>query len=72
MTALQKTKNAAKKATDNYYKPTPKKWRKIGDSFQDLSFIIGGLVIFTSSPIIGFAAMAVGRIGKILTNFASE
>ena len=64
----------------NYYKPTPAKWRKIGDSILATSVFItsGGLLafdmlnqIFTAKElkvIIG-CAFALGVIGKFLTNF---
>jgi uncharacterized PurR-regulated membrane protein YhhQ (DUF165 family) len=64
----------------NYYKPTPKKWRQIGDAILGTSVFIttGGLLafdtlqqIFTPKElkiIIG-CAFALGVIGKFLTNF---
>lgn len=61
-----------KETTKGYYKATPKKWRKIGDAIQDISIIIGSFTAITASPLIGIIAIAAGRIGKIITNFASE
>ena len=61
----------AKQATDKYYKPTPKKWRKIGDALQDVGIIVGSITVFTV-PWVGVLSIALGRIGKIITNFASE
>jgi len=61
-----------KKIKGEYYKPTPKKWRKIGDAIQDLGIIIGSLTAVTASPLIGIIAIGIGRLGKIITNFASE
>ena len=67
----------------NYYKPTPKKWRKVGDAFLAVGVFItsGGLLafdtlsqIFTAKElkvIIG-AAFALGVAGKFLTNFFKE
>lgn len=69
---MKKVKEITKKATENYYKPTPKKWRKIGDSIMDLSIIISSITAFTTSPIVPVISIIVGRIGKIITNFYSE
>lgn len=60
-----------KKHKDNYYKPTPKKWRKIGDMMQEVSLLGAAIVAIIASPPVWLpvAIMAVGRIGKIITNF---
>jgi hypothetical protein len=63
----------------NYYLPTPKKWRKIGDSLLGCATLItgGGLlafdqlaVIFTTTElriVIG-SAFIIGVVGKFITN----
>ncbi len=64
----------------NYYKPTPKKWRQIGDAILAVGVFVtgGGLMafdtlsqIFTSKElkIIIAAAFILGVVGKFLTNF---
>lgn len=67
----------------NYYKPTPKKWRKIGDAFLAVGVFVtaGGLIEFDKlsqifnakelKVIIGIA-FALGVLGKFLTNFFKE
>ena len=67
----------------NYYKPTPAKWRKIGDSILYVCGAIGatGLIRFDElkdifSPkelkiIIG-AILILGFVGKFITNFFKE
>lgn len=67
----------------NYSKPTPKKWRKIGDSLLACAALIGGggLMAYDNlkdiySPkelkiIIG-ATLFIGIVGKFLTNFFSD
>lgn len=67
------TKQIAQKATENYYKPTPKKMRKIGDAIQDIAIIGSGVVALIASPPawIPVAIFAIGRIGKIITNFST-
>ena len=69
------TKNDIKQiklSNESRKKPTPEKWVKIGDSIQDLSMVVAGASAFTGSPIIPFISLLVGKIGKIITNFASE
>jgi hypothetical protein len=64
----------------NYWAPTPKKWRKIGDALLATSTMItvGGMMqfenlkeIFTLEQIrwLTIAPMILGVIGKFLTNF---
>lgn len=72
-----------KKMTNRYWKPTPKKWRRIGDSLLAVASVlaIGGLWqfdnlkdIFTSTEIKAMIviSIALGVIGKFLTNFFKE
>ena len=63
-----------KQAKENYYKPTPAKWRKIGDAIQDIAIIGGGILALMAAPPawIPVAIMAIGRIGKMITNLATE
>jgi hypothetical protein len=67
----------------NYWKPTPKKWRKIGDSLLAVSTVlsIGGLWQFDNlkdvfAPnelkIMIVLSLVLGVIGKFLTNFFVE
>jgi len=56
---------------DTYYKPTPKIWRKIGDSI----LILGSAITTVSalihlSPYIIVGATVLTALGKIITNFA--
>jgi len=62
------------KALENYYKPTPKKWRIIGDSIQDIAIAAGSIVAMVAAPPawVPVGILILGRIGKIITNFASE
>jgi len=72
-----------KKLQRSYWKPTPKKWRKIGDTFLAVSSVlaIGGLWqfdnlkdIFTPFEIKSMivSSIALGVVGKFLTNFFKE
>lgn len=69
--------------TNNYWKPTPKKWRKIGDSLLAVATLlsVGGLWQFDSLKEIFSAeelkfmiigSIVLGVAGKFLTNFFKE
>lgn len=60
------------KITDNYYKPTPRIWRKIGDSLLTVGSTITGISAFTMPPVVTAIAAGLTCLGKIITNFASE
>ena len=67
----------------SYWKPTPKKWRKIGDTLLAVSSVlaIGGLWqfdnlkdVFTPFEIKAMilSSIVFGVVGKFLTNFFKE
>jgi hypothetical protein len=67
----------------NYWKPTPKRWRKIGDALLAVATLVamGGLFqfdvlkeIFTVEQlrIMISSSIAMGVIGKFLTNFFKD
>ena len=69
--------------TCHYWKPTPKKWRKIGDGLLAAASVIaiGGIWqfetlkdIFTPTELKGLiiASIGLGVVGKFLTNFFKE
>ena len=71
------------KLMKRYWTPTPKKWRKIGDSLLAVSTVlaIGGLWqfdnlkdVFTPNElkIMIVLSLVLGVIGKFLTNFFGE
>jgi hypothetical protein len=57
---------------ENYYKPTPKKWRKIGDSLLAVSSFIAGYGILGNLQWLAIAGLITGVVGKFLTNMFSE
>lgn len=70
-------------ALKNYWKPTPKKWRMIGDTIlATATFVTGGSLIaydqlkeiFTPQEVkvIIASAFILGVVGKFLTNFFKE
>lgn len=72
-----------KKLIKNYYKPTPKKWRKIGDALLASATLVcgGGLLEFDKLKevfsdhelklIIGISFI-IGVVGKFLTNLFTK
>jgi hypothetical protein len=67
----------------NYWKPTPKKWRRLGDSLLAVASVvaIGGIwqydslkEIFTPGELkfMIIASIVLGVLGKFLTNFFKE
>ena len=69
---MLKTKEKLKKAKENYLKPTPKKWRKIGDACLTIGTTITGITAFTMPDFVTAIAAGLTCIGKIITNFYSE
>lgn len=56
-----------------FYKPTPKKWRKLGDSLLVASTTLAAFSIANEwDKWIQITALVTGVIGKFLTNFFSE
>jgi hypothetical protein len=56
----------------NFYKPTPLKWRKIGDALLASSLVVATYSAANDYKWTGVAAMAMGVIGKFLSNLFSE
>ncbi len=69
---MKKAIKSVNKVTTNYYKPTPKRWRKIGDSIMGLGTLITGISAFTLPPYITLIASVITYIGKTITNFATD
>jgi len=53
-------------------KPTPRNLRKLGDGLLAVSTVITGASIAEGFEIIAYMSLAVGVIGKFLTNFFAE
>ena len=56
----------------NFYTPTPKKWRRLGDSLLGVSTTITSFSIYNDMKEIAIAALLLGVIGKFLSNFFTE
>ncbi len=56
----------------NYYKPTPKKWRKLGDSLLAVSTFVSAYAITDDVKWLSLTALGIGVVGKFLTNFFTD
>lgn len=56
----------------NYYKPTPTRWRKLGDALLGVSTTITGFAIYEDAKWVAIVALTTGVVGKFLTNFFGE
>ena len=61
-----------KLSKNNYYSPTPKKLRKLGDALLGVSTMITGFAVYEDFKAIALGALLLGVVGKFLTNFYSE
>lgn len=55
-----------------YYKPTPAKMRKIGDALLGSSQFLTGYAIVMDEKWLAFTCIAIGTIGKFMTNLFTE
>lgn len=56
----------------NYFSPTPKRFRVLGDSLASASVFISGYAIMNDMKGIAIFVLASGWLGKFLTNFFTE
>lgn len=56
----------------NYYGPTPKKWRQLGDALLAISTAVSGYTIYSNEHTVALISMICGVLGKFLTNFFTE
>jgi len=54
----------------NYFKPTPKRFRVLGDSLAGMSLFVAGLNL--DNPKIMLVSGICGAVGKFITNFFVE
>ena len=57
---------------NRYFKPTPKKWRKLGDALLAVSTTATTYAIASDHKWIAIACLIIGSVGKFLTNFFTE
>jgi hypothetical protein len=61
-----------KQLLNNYWAPTPKKWRKLGDALLTVSTTITGFSIATDHKTLAYTALICGILGKVITNLFTE
>jgi len=59
-------------AFKGYYEPTPQLFRKIGDGLMGVSSAVTGYAIVEESKILALSFLALGVLGKFLSNFFCE
>jgi len=55
-----------------YYAPTPKLFRKIGDTLLVASSTLSGASIYADNKTAAFVFLILGVFGKMITNFFTE
>ena len=66
----QAVRGARKMKLKNYFAPTPKRFRVLGDSIAAASLFVAGLNL--DHPKLMLLCGVVGAIGKFVTNFFAE
>jgi hypothetical protein len=60
------------KLKNRYWKPTPKTFRKIGDTLLACSTMVASYSIYAGFEWVAIVAIVSGVIGKFLTNFSVD
>lgn len=66
---MKTTKNKFKVSAHAYRRPTPAKWRQVGDALLVSSTIVSAQ---TQNPTVAIVSQIAGVLGKFLTNFFHE
>jgi hypothetical protein len=56
----------------DYFKPTPKRVRVLGDSLAAAGTFGAGIAVLSGHPILGTSVMILAVFGKFISNFFSE
>ena len=56
----------------NYFKPTPKRFRVLGDSLASASVFVSTYGVLNDMKQMAIVVLVSGWVGKFLTNFFSE
>jgi hypothetical protein len=56
----------------HYAKPTPKRWRQLGDALLTVGTTITGFAIYEDSKLVAISALIITVVGKFLTNFFKD
>lgn len=57
------------KKISDYYAPTPKNLRRLGDALLGVSTVVVGFSIYEEAKWVAIVALVFGVCGKFLTNF---
>ncbi len=60
------------KIHEHYAKPTPKRWRQLGDALLSVGTTITGFAIYEEAKWVAISALLVTVLGKFLTNFFKD
>jgi len=55
-----------------YWKPTPKKIRKIADAIVAATTFSGSVVVLNGHPLVGTIIFVLGFVAKVVSNFFEE
>lgn len=64
--------NKARRLRERYNKPTPIKWRRIGDGILIVGSAISGISAYVDNKYIAVAGIGLTALGKLLTNLAHD
>ena len=67
---MEKRKAKVRFGLNQYRRPTPIKWRRIGDGLLLASTLVSTTNI--DSPVLATASIVIGTVGKFLTNFFAD
>lgn len=63
---------AQKMSWENFFKPTPKRFRVLGDSLAAAAIFVGGIAIVNGYEKIAIGVAVAGGLGKFLSNFFAD
>jgi hypothetical protein len=67
-----KRKKITKFSKKGYWKPTPKKMRKMGDALLGVFSITSVSSMIMDNKSLAIASLIIGVVGKVLSNFFTE
>lgn len=56
----------------NYWAPTPKKWRKIGDAILAAATFVSSYAVAEENKTLALCAIIAGAVGKFITNIFTD
>lgn len=58
--------------TSNYWKPTPRRWRQVGDALVVIGGTSAGFSLLMQNQVIAIVITLISLAGKIITNFTAK